>query len=293
MSTSVPRHAYPVDSTAEGLVVLNETVSWVVGELDDPDDTGRGQALSASLALAQSQCAIDPEASKFETWEAWVTAMQIGCALFDSATATKGPVPCRIGSTGETKDLPATGPTSYTHVEAWLTTVYLATICRENERLDRLMQVPLSFLRASLSESMAVDEYIYDWVAALQSYWARRSTEMWDQLVAAIRATDPEGPLVTDKETMLKQLYPPLELFQLYNRQETARFNESLTQALTWHNEYWTDDEARSLSSDGLVALGPLAIACMAYDNDFPIEVESEYLPKHLLRRSWVGEFDT
>lgn len=293
MSTSVPRHAYPVDSTAEGLAVLNETVSWVVGELDDPDDTGRGQALSASLALAQSQCAIDPEASKFETWEAWVTAMQIGCALFDSATATEGPVPCRIGSTGETKDLPATGPTSYTHAEAWLTTVYLATICRENERLDRLMQVPLSFLRASLSESMAVDEYIYDWVAALQSFWARRSTEMWDQLVAAIRATDPEGPLVTDKETMLKQLYPPLELFQLCNRQETARFNESLTQALTWHNEYWTDDEARSLSSDGLVALGPLAIACMAYDNDFPIEVESEYLPKHLLRRSWVGEFDT
>ncbi|WP_435228788.1 immunity 49 family protein [Streptomyces sp. Tue6028] len=67
----------------------------------------------------------------------------------------------------------------------------------------------------------------------------------------------------------------------------------SLTQALTWHKQYWTGDEARSLSSDGLVALGPLAIACMAYDNGFPIEVESEYLPKALLQRNWVGEYAT
>ncbi|MEV8361986.1 Imm49 family immunity protein [Streptomyces niveus] len=63
--------------------------------------------------------------------------------------------------------------------------------------------------------------------------------------------------------------------------------------ALTWHKEYWTANEARSLSGDGLVALAPLAIACMASDADMRIDVESEYLPKHLLRRTWVGEFAT
>ncbi|MFD4116654.1 Imm49 family immunity protein [Streptomyces niveus] len=63
--------------------------------------------------------------------------------------------------------------------------------------------------------------------------------------------------------------------------------------ALTWHKECWAANEARSLSGDGLVALAPLAIACMASDADMLIEVESEYLPKHLLRRAWVGEFAT
>ncbi|WSK38357.1 immunity 49 family protein [Streptomyces tubercidicus] len=76
-------------------------------------------------------------------------------------------------------------------------------------------------------------------------------------------------------------------------RREDQAFNDSLANALTWHKEYWTAHETRSLSGDGLVALAPLAIACMAHDADMPIDVESEYLPKHLLKRTRVGEFPT
>ncbi|MGW7594442.1 Imm49 family immunity protein [Streptomyces rubiginosohelvolus] len=36
-----------------------------------------------------------------------------------------------------------------------------------------------------------------------------------------------------------------------------------------------------------------MAITCLAFDAGFPIEVESDYLPAHLLNRSWVGEFTT
>ncbi|MGW7314285.1 Imm49 family immunity protein [Streptomyces sp. NPDC054854] len=35
-----------------------------------------------------------------------------------------------------------------------------------------------------------------------------------------------------------------------------------------------------------------LVIACLAYDGGIPVRVESAYLPEHLLRRSWVGEFE-
>ncbi|WP_420823792.1 Imm49 family immunity protein [Streptomyces torulosus] len=41
------------------------------------------------------------------------------------------------------------------------------------------------------------------------------------------------------------------------------------------------------------MALGPLALACLAYDGGMAVEVESEYLPAHLLRRDWLGEFPT
>jgi hypothetical protein len=231
----------------------------------------------------------DPTADKFPTWEAWVTAMQVGSALFAAGTATEGPVRCRIGSMGEFKNLPATGPQDYLHAGNWLTSFYLAAICRENDRANQLAQVPISFLRASGAE---FDEYIYAWVETLQNAWFGRR-ETWDNLVTAINGTAPASTQIASNELMLKILYPPLEMFHRYQRQEAGQFNTALAEALNWHKEYWTGEEARSMSSEGLVALGPLAIACMAYDAGIPIEVESEYLPEALLKRSWVGEYDT
>jgi len=91
----------------------------------------------------------------------------------------------------------------------------------------------------------------------------------------------------------LTVLYPPLNLFLQFLKRDQDQFNAALVQALQLHKEYWTADEDGRLSTDGDVALGPLAIACLAYDVGMTIEVESEYLPKHLLQRSWLGEFDT
>jgi hypothetical protein len=265
-----------------------ESTKQLLEGLDRSDDH-RYAALSSAVTTAQWYCLTDPSASKFETWEAWVTAMQVGSALFQSAAAAEGPVPCRIGSLGEVKNLPATGPRSYTHAGAWLTSFYLAVVCRENERIDRLTRLSVSFLR----ESGAVfDEYVYDWVETLQSLWFGRE-DLGDKLVAAVNGTDPAVARLADRELMLKILYPPLELFHRYLRRDAEQFNAALVDALTWHREYWAGDEVRALSGDGLVALGPLAIACMAHDAGMPIDVESEYLPKALLERSWVGEFNT
>ncbi|WP_307065388.1 immunity 49 family protein [Streptomyces sp. B3I8] len=253
-------------------------------------EMSRSRALETTLTVAKSLCADDPEATKFSTWEAWITAMQVGSALFAAGTATEGPVPCRIGVDGDMRNLPATGPQPYLHAGAWLTSWYLATICRDNSRLEQLAHVPVSFLRASGAE---FDTYVYDWVEALQNFWNGRADLMWEKVTAAVKGTDPARVRIADQELLLKILYPPLELFHLYQRQETERFNETLANALQWHKEYWTADEERSRSSDGLVALGPLALACMTRDADMPIEVESEYLPRELLNFGWVGEVES
>lgn len=34
-------------------------------------------------------------------------------------------------------------------------------------------------------------------------------------------------------------------------------------------------------------------MTCFAYDAEFPVEVESDYLPKHLVQRTWLDEFPT
>lgn len=89
-------------------------------------------------------------------------------------------------------------------------------------------------------------------------------------------------------------LYPPIILFYRYLRGDHAQFNEALVDAIKWHKSYWgAGDDDMAIDSDGFVALGPLAIACLARDRGFPIEVDSEYLPKALLNFAWEGEIDT
>ncbi|MBT2405622.1 immunity 49 family protein [Streptomyces sp. ISL-87] len=263
-----------------------------VGRMLDRIETSevyRHDALSDALIAAKWFCLKDPEADAFETWEAWVRAMQVGSALFTSATAPEGPVPCRIGIAGEVKNLPATGPQPYLHAGTWLDSFYLAAICRENDRAQRLAQVPVPFLRES---GALLDEYTYSWVETLQSFWFGRD-DVYDKLVAAVNGTAPEAVEYADQELMAKILYPPVIMFYRYLRRDAEAFNEALVDALTWHKEFWTADEARALSGEGLVALGPLAVACMARDAGMPIEVESEYLPKELLEFGWTGEIDT
>ncbi|MEU6483389.1 immunity 49 family protein [Streptomyces sp. NPDC046887] len=288
MVTRIPRHDFHTGNAAEAMAPVIKSAEDVLEEIET-SEFDRFDALDYTLTAAKWRCLTDPAAGEFPTWEAWVTTMQTGSALFAAGTAKEGPVPCRIGSMGEVKQLPSTGPQDYLHAGNWLTSYYLAVICRENERADRLARVPVSFLRASGTE---FDDYIYPWVESLQNAWFQRP-ETWDTLVAAVDGTDPESTRVASKELMLKILYPPVELFHRYQRQEAEQFNAALADALTWHKEYWTANEARSVSGEGLVAVGPLAIACMAYDAGIPIEVESEYLPKHLLQRTWVGEYQT
>ncbi|WP_329834020.1 immunity 49 family protein [Streptomyces sp. BE133] len=268
--------------------MLQENANWVLAGLDKPKGVRRAQALNMTLVLASSRCATDPEAAQFETWEAWVTAMQTGSALFAAATAPEGgSVTVRIKE--REMILPAIGPEFCAHAGAWVTTFYLALICRENERLEKLAQVPVSLLRAT---GAVFDEYIYSWVETLQSFWLGRQ-DVHDKLLATAGGTDPEAARCADTELTSRFLDPPVALFHRYLRRDHEEFTIALADVLRWHKEYWTTTEDRAVSSDALVALGPLAIACLAHDAGFPIEVESEYLPTALLEFAWAGEIDT
>ncbi|NUK19777.1 immunity 49 family protein [Streptomyces lunaelactis] len=248
---------------------------------------GFNLAFGTSVLAAQTHCAADPRAANLPTWEAWVCAMQVGSALFTSATATEETVSCRIAD--EVRNIRATGPEHYTDAGNWLTAFWLAVICREQGRMDQLINVPMSLLRDS---GAVFDDYIYSWVEALQAAW-RQVGDIGGLLSAAMNGTAPEALRVADPDFVLKVMYPPINLFYRYIARQPEQFNEALFDALRWHKEYWTEDEEQKNSSSGLVPLGPLAIACLAHDAGFPINVESEYLPKHLLQGSWLNEFDT
>ncbi|MFE1252503.1 immunity 49 family protein [Streptomyces fungicidicus] len=243
---------------------------------------------SSALSNASLLTLSDPAAQKLETWEAWVMAMQVGSALFASATAEEGAtVECLIGH--EVRRIPAVGVTHFTDAGTWLEAIWLAVVCRDQARMTRLCEVPVETLRAS---GAVFEEYIYHWVDALQTYWLERPG-LGDKLVAAFDASDPERLQFMDREMMLKVLFSPVNVFYRFAGREADKFNEALVQGLELHKEYWTASEERQESGDGDIPLALLALACLAHDAGLPVEVESEYLPEHLLKRTWLGEFPT
>ncbi|SOR79323.1 hypothetical protein SCNRRL3882_2785 [Streptomyces chartreusis NRRL 3882] len=279
----ISRPPLPTGNVEEGLAVLQENARQLIDGLEERS-TRLGDAQRVTLTLAQSRCLIDPRAAEFPSWDAWVTAMQVGSAVFAAATTTDDQVQCRIAH--EDRTLQATGPQWYVNPGSWLSAFYLAVICRERDRITALCQVPLSLLRENGGQ---FEEYHYAWIDTLQTYW-RGGPDLGPKLVAAVDGTEPET--VADPETVGKLLYPPMEVFHRFIRKDPETFNQALARALELHKQYWSEED-RAFQASGLVALAPLAMACFAHDAGLPVEVESEYLPAVLISRNWCGEFPT
>ncbi|UNO40667.1 immunity 49 family protein [Streptomyces sp. MST-110588] len=286
MATTVARHGAPGPNAAEWAQELGQDLTEDIDELEQSSEM-IDSTFNTTLLYLQARCTIDPRAAELETWEAVVNAMQLGSAMFAAAGVSQGTVECRINR--ELRNIPALGPSSFADAGNWLTSFWLAVVCRNQKRMTELCEIPLDRLR---SPEGAYDAYIYHWVDVLQTYWLQRPG-LVDKLIVAIETSHPDATSVTPLPLLQAVLYPPINLFHRFVTKDEQGFNQALVEALELHKAYWTANEDRAADPDGRIALGPLAVACLAYDGEIPIEVESEYLPKHLLHRGWLGEFPT
>ncbi|MEV4440467.1 immunity 49 family protein [Streptomyces sp. NPDC049577] len=284
VAVQVRRHGCPGPSDEEYAEVLGEGLANTIRRLDRSPSLFNS-AINQAVLHVNARLAMNPDASQLDAWEAVVSAMQVGSALFASAGAISGVLECRISD--EVRQIPATGPQSYANPGNWLTTFWLAVVCREQDRMTKLCEVPVDLLRASGAE---YDEYIYRWVDTLQTYWLEKPG-LVEKLVATIEASRPDVAGIADPDLLNNILYQPINLFRRFLRKDHEAFNNALLEALKAHKEYWTANGERESSVSGYLALGPLAITCLAYDAGFPISMESEYLPSELLNRAWLGEF--
>lgn len=285
---SVTRHQVDTAAADQDLKILGPGIRKLPLLIErSPEGRGFNVAVSRSLEELGYRSVSDPKAVQIDTWNAAVRAMQSSTALFIAASRTDGDVEFRFGE--DTLRRAATGPTMDSTGLNWLTALWLAMICRERPRIDLLTSIPIDLLRAS----SPLDEFVYVWVRTLQTYWTRGGENLVDKLLEAMRGTDPGRLEHLSEETVLQLYYPPVELFYHLTQRDDARFNESLANALELHKRYWSGEVDRRRSPDGFVALGPLAIACLARDVGVSIEVESDYLPQRLLEGTWVGEHST
>jgi hypothetical protein len=240
--------------------------------------------------------AVDPRAAQLETWRSWTTSMQIAHALFAVSTAPEGTeVECLIDQ--KTRHLAATGPRYFTNANNWLKAFFLAMTCREEQRWKELCHIPVDLMReAGESKGTRYNLYLYHWVSALQAYILNRP-EFPEELSKAMELSDPQRAEIGSPEILNKLTFPPMNTLLKFAQGDSDAFNESLAKGVRLFRDYHTADEERAKKIDGAVPLPLLALACMGYDRSchdprFQLEVESDYLPKHIVERTWYGEFD-
>ncbi|MDQ1009546.1 hypothetical protein QFZ82_004031 [Streptomyces sp. V4I23] len=235
--------------------LTQNTVEAIAGLAQDP--AGLGDAFGSALELAHAHCATDPHVARIEGWDAWAAAVQLGSALF----------------TGEP---PA-------DARAWLDAFYVSVVCRQRDRVTRLCQVPLEMLR----QDDSVDEYVLHWIDTLQTYWAQRPMDdVVEKLITTMKTSAPEAVTRAPKDFVDLIDYQPAALFHRLITRDHDAFAEALTKALAHHATYWGE----STAPRARVALGPLAMASLAYDYGFPVEGKQPYLPTYLLNRERIED---
>ncbi|MFD9379826.1 immunity 49 family protein [Streptomyces sp. NPDC059999] len=274
------RLATPAAAQASETSDLARVAAESTGRLarEPVDPAGLGDAFADVLALGHARCADDPNLANITTWDAWATAVQLGSALFTGA----GPQECHLGEDLVTR-LPAMAAEPPADARAWLDAVYLAMACRQMDRIHRLCRVPLARLR----EDDSVDEYVLHWIDTLQTYFSDRSLdEAVPKLVAVMKTSVPEVVAQAPADFVNRIDFHPAALFHRLIAGDHDAFAEALAEALADHRGYWGD----SAAPRARVALGPLAMACLAHDHGFPVDPKQPYLPAYLLDRQRIED---
>ncbi|MFG2140948.1 immunity 49 family protein [Streptomyces sp. NPDC048650] len=240
------------------------------------EPAGLGSAFTMALELGHAHCAADPDVASVESWDAWAGAVQLGSALFTGAQ----PQECRLGD-DLVRQLPAVPAEPPADARAWLDAFYLAVVCRQRDRVDGLCRVPLEVLR----QDDSVDAYVLHWIDTLQTYWSEGPTDdVVKKLLATMETSAPDAVVRAPKDFVDLIDYQPVALFHRLVTRDHDAFAETLAKALAHHGGYWGD----SAAPRARVALGPLAMASLAYDYGFPLAPNQPYLPAYLLNRERI-----
>ncbi|MEU6719174.1 immunity 49 family protein [Nonomuraea sp. NPDC046802] len=278
MTTTVPRHHVPTVEPEEYVEMLAEDAAEAIEYLD------LAEAFDTALAAAQGRSIVDPSAADEETWRSYVTAAEVGAALFAAAAADAGAVISRVIA-GTEREITTTGPQSHADAATWRTAFWLAVVCRDRDKATLLADIPIALLRKS---EAICDAYIYDWADTLRTYWhGDPDRTLGDKLVAAVEGCAPSAVQIIDAEQALKLVHPPMNLFYHLIRQDQDGFNAALAEALESHRSFYSGE--RAIQIQGLVPIELLAIACLGHEAGLSVEVESDYLPAHLVRGKPFG----
>jgi hypothetical protein len=263
----ISRHTVDKELVQEGVEAKKELLADII--------ESAGQSAGALLGILSTATSYAgylsaAGAEQEELCRALRTGAQTSAAIFALASG-RGKVEFTIGD--QHAKLQATGPTDATYTGSWRTGWWMAQIVRDRAAIDQLASTPIEILRRSSTRG---DECQYLFVEALQAF-ENRAADWGTKLQAAVEATDPTRTQMINEEYVLDILVPEMQMLFHLGLAELAPFYESLEFALERHKKYWSKGN-RKRDPDGYLALGPLAIASLAYDAGMPFDMDSEYV---------------
>lgn len=162
----------------------------------------------------------------------------------------------------------------------WRDALLAALAARNGRAVTILAEVPLALLRGLAPE---YPDWFFLEAEALQAFALRRK-DAPERILAAARAADPNTVEEFSRDMVLDIVSPELQLaFRTLDRDQ-ASFDQWMIEAIKGHHHYYDSDDQRRRLPLSQLALAPLAMACVAYDLGIRTNVESDYLPRHIIR---------
>lgn len=245
--------------------------------------------------VARQELTVDPSASQLETWEAWVFAMQITNAVFQLSEVEPGQeAVLRVGH--EDRLIKVRERLSVPGPAAWERAFHLAVTCRDHDRARALCRIPVERLRESaVKGGSEYLEFTYQWIETLQAF-VTGGAGLVDKLRRSMELCDPEA-VPFGGENVALVAFPQLEVFHRLLMGDPEEFVKAMTRALEDFKRFYGSRDDDSGSHEGIVPLGLLSLACLGHDKfrqqdpEFTLGIDSEYLPEHIVKASWYGEF--
>ncbi|MCX4096109.1 immunity 49 family protein [Nocardia sp. alder85J] len=243
---------------------------------------------SLAESLLSVQLLTDPEGSGRPVQETALRSEQATVGLFrvtDAGFAGQtDPVRVRILDT--TLAVPAKRNHAATQGK-WQDAFWWSRIARDGGAADLLAHFAVDRLRDTGDGSRS-SEFSYQWVTILQNAWLRGPGSQAGEVNSLSTVSEVggrEGQRVTDR-----LIRPPMEVFDALAVQNGEQFNRLLADALTQHRKFFGTARWRN-DPIGFLSVPLLALACWAHDLGLPVDVESDYIPRHFIENpDWATE---
>ncbi|SFS94260.1 immunity 49 family protein [Saccharopolyspora flava] len=236
-----------------------------------------------SLSRTGHLLLIDPAAEQESTFRNVLIAAQAGAAYFKAADTDAETIDVTVGTPISMAkfDPQAAG----VKIADWLDSLWASVICRGQTLVSDLIHVPNETIRAG---GAGFDEYMYAWADTLRAFFYR-DDDVVEHINRSIELTHPDALRNATPEVALQRHYPTMKLLFNIAGNRPDQFNSDLQEAVDLHHQFWTATPERASDPAGFFALAPTALAALAHDRGFPVEVHSDYLPRNFIEPTWLS----
>lgn len=167
----------------------------------------------------------------------------------------------------------------------------IATIARDEEKQKIIANSPL-YLWEMKEENLDKGSFVTCFLLLIKEYYANKTfnNELFEKSQQALISIKSEiGPDIKQKFWIYYQNKFLIAFKSLADDNE-AEFNHNLITAIKAHQEVWSQKKALNRGgtplcreNEGFLSWGCTALAAMAYDKGWKLEVESDYMPSFMI----------